>query len=81
MFVMVLAEVLLPILTDWGLPVRKSRSQSQRVGCKPSVDSLWVSLWGMTIESGAVVHKEHPDVGVFVFQVGEGIMEGSSDDV
>ncbi len=27
------------------------------------------------VESGAVVHKEHPDVGVFLFQVGEGIME------
>ncbi|CAL8294796.1 unnamed protein product [Arctogadus glacialis] len=40
MFVMMLAEVLFPILTDWGLPVRKSWSQSQMVVCRPSVDSL-----------------------------------------
>ena len=33
------------------------------------------------IKSGAVVYKERPDVGVFVFQVGEGIMEDSSDSV
>ena len=31
LFVMMLAEVLIPILTVWGLPVRKSRSQSQIV--------------------------------------------------
>ena len=49
MFVMMLAEVLFPILTDWGLPVRKSWSQSQMVGCRPNVDSLSVSLWGMTV--------------------------------
>ena len=34
-----------------------------------------------SIEGRAVVHKEHPDVGVFVFQMGEGIVESSSDSV
>lgn len=29
-----------PILTDWGLPLRKSMGQSQRVGFRPRVDSL-----------------------------------------
>lgn len=28
-FVIMLAEALLLVLTDWGVPVRKSRSQSQ----------------------------------------------------
>jgi len=37
---MIVAEVLLPILTDWGLPIRKSRSQSQRVGFRPRADSV-----------------------------------------
>ena len=32
MLVIIVAEVLFPILTDCGLPVRKSRSQSQREG-------------------------------------------------
>ena len=48
-FVIMLAEVLLPILTDWGLPKVKKSRRSQRVGCRPSVDILWVSLWGMTV--------------------------------
>ena len=33
------------------------------------------------VESGAVVYKECPNVGVFVFQVGEGIVEDGSDSV
>ena len=39
MLVMVLAEALFPILTDWGLPVRKSRSQSQMVWTSISADA------------------------------------------
>ena len=31
------------------------------------------------VEGGAVVHKEHLDIGVFIFPVGEGIVEHSSD--
>ena len=42
-FQMMLADVLFPILTYWGLPIRKFWSQSQMVGCRPSVDSL--STW------------------------------------
>ena len=30
---------------------------------------------------GAVVHKERPDVGVFIFQVGEEIVANSSDSI
>ena len=33
------------------------------------------------IEGRPVVHKEHPDVGVFIFQVGEGVVENSSNSV
>ena len=33
------------------------------------------------IEGGAVIHKERPDVGVFIFQMGEGIVENSSDSI
>ena len=33
------------------------------------------------VESRAVVYKERPNVGVFVFQVGEGIVEDGSDSV
>ena len=40
--VVMLADVLFPIMTDWGLPVRKSRRLSQMVQWRPSVDSLWV---------------------------------------
>ena len=29
------------------------------------------------VEVGAVIHKEHTDAGVFIFQVGEGIVENS----
>ena len=31
---------------------------------------------GDHIEGGTVVNKEYPDVGVFVFQVGKGVLEG-----
>lgn len=34
-------EVMFPILTDW--------SQSQMLGCRPSVDSLSVSMLGLTV--------------------------------
>lgn len=34
-FVIMLAEALLLVLTDWGVPVRKSWSQSQELGCRP----------------------------------------------
>lgn len=61
-------EVMFPILTDW--------SQSQMLGCRPSVDSLY----GFDcVEGGALIHKEPPDVGVLIFQVEEGIVENSSD--
>lgn len=51
---------------------------SHRVGCRPSVGSLSVSLWGVTVlKAVAVVHKDRPDVGVFVLQVGEGTVENS----
>lgn len=33
------------------------------------------------VEGGAVVHKEHPDVGVFIFQVGQGIVEEGCDGI
>ena len=33
------------------------------------------------VEGRAVVYKEHPDVGVFIFQVGEGDVKGGSDGV
>ena len=50
MFVMMLAEVLFPILTDWGLPVRKFRRKSQMVGCRQFVR-------GDCVEGGAVVKE------------------------
>ena len=46
----------------------KSYFQSQMVVCRQFVR-------GDCVEGGAVVHKERPDVGVFIFQVGEGIVE------
>lgn len=33
------------------------------------------------VESGAVVHKEHPDVGVFISQVTEGGVKSGGDGV
>ncbi len=33
------------------------------------------------VEGGVVVDKEHPDVGVLIFQVREGNMESSSNGV
>ncbi len=72
MFVMMVSEVLFPILTDCGLPVKKSRSQSQFVGEFMENDR---------VEGGTVVDKEHPDVGVLIFQLRAGNMEGSSNGV
>ena len=34
---------------------------------------------GDCIEGGAVAHNERPDVGVFIFQMGEGIVEKSNE--
>ena len=82
MFVMMLAEVLFPILTDWGLPVRKSRSQSQMVECRQQYRQLLGEfVEDDFVEGGTVVHKEHPDVGVFIFLVGEGIVENRSNSI
>lgn len=67
--------VLLPILTDCSLPVRKSRSQSERVGCRPNVDSLWVTLCWITVLKAQLEAAKHPDGGVFVFLVGKEIKE------
>ena len=47
-FVMMLAEVLFSILTDWGL-LSGGLGASHRWGSRPSVDYLWVSLWGMAV--------------------------------
>ena len=80
MFVIMLTEVLFPILTDWGLSVRKFRSQSQILGCRPSV-VVGEFVGDDCVEDGAVVHTEHTDAGVFIFQVGEGIVENRSDNI
>lgn len=40
MFVVAM-KVLFPILTDFCLPARKSKSQSHSMGCRPRVNSLW----------------------------------------
>ena len=55
--VIMLAVGLLPILTGWGLSVKKSSSQC--------VDSLWASSEDDRIEGDAAVHKKHPHVGVY----------------
>lgn len=60
MCVIMLTVDLLPILTDWGLPVKMSRSQC--------VDSLWVSLGDDCIKGDAAVHKNHLNVGIFIVQ-------------
>lgn len=49
MFTVIVLDVWLPILTDWGLPVRKVRTQLQRVGGTPRVESLLTSLDGITV--------------------------------
>lgn len=42
-------DVWLWTLTDWGLSVRKFSNKLQREGVSPSVRSLSVSLWGITV--------------------------------
>jgi len=42
-------EVRLPILTTWGLPVRKSRIQFQRALLSPRLLSLGMSLAGTIV--------------------------------
>lgn len=54
--------VLLPILTA-----------SQRVGFRPNVDRLWVTLCWITVLKAELEAATHPDVGVFVFLAGEEI--------
>lgn len=48
-FIVVVLDVWFRILTDWGLHVRKSRTQLQRVGGKPRVEGLLMSLDGITV--------------------------------
>ena len=42
-------EMLLPTLTTWGCPVRKSRTQLHRAGSKPRVSSVMPSLEGTMV--------------------------------
>ena len=39
-FIVIVLDVWFPILTAWELPVRKCRTQLQRVGGTPRVDEL-----------------------------------------
>ena len=53
-----IADVLLPTLTSWGLPVRKSRIQLQREVFSPRVLSLVMSFVG-TMVLNAELNPEH----------------------
>jgi hypothetical protein len=65
--------MLLPTLTTWGRPVRKSRIQLQREGFCPRVRSLVMSLEETVIERGAVVYEQHSHIVISpLVQVGEG---------
>lgn len=72
MFVMRLASVIFPIPIVWRLPVRKSRSRSQRNRVETKRGQFVAEFVGdHRVEGRVVVHKEHPKEGVFVFQVGQ----------
>ena len=48
------SDVRLPTLTDWGLPERKFSTQLQRAGVRPRVRSFSESLCGMTVLNAEV---------------------------
>lgn len=81
-FITMLFEVRFPILTDCGLPVRKSDSHSQSVELSPKLNSFFSELVvDDCIKGGDVVDKEHPDIGILVLQVGKGNVPGCRDGV
>lgn len=59
-----LNEVLSLIMTAWG-------SQTERVGYRPSVTSLWGSLLGMTTLKVKLWSTKSILIGICIFQVGE----------
>jgi hypothetical protein len=56
-------NILLPTLTSWRRPVRKSRIQLQREVFNPRVLSLVMSLEG-TMVLNSVVNEQHSHIGV-----------------
>ena len=60
-----MADVLLPTLTTWGLPVRKSRIQLQREVFSPRVLSLMMSVVGiMVLNAELSSMNSNPHIGV-----------------
>ncbi len=75
-------EVLLPILTTWLLPVRKSRIQLHRDLFSPRVWSFSTSVAGtMVLKCWTIIHEQHPYIGVLIFQVGESSVQGEGNSV
>ena len=54
---MMVEDTVLLILTDWGLFVRKSRTQLQSDGASPRVDSLFTSVCSMMVLKAEVKSK------------------------
>ncbi len=75
-------DVLLPILTTWLLPVRKSRIQLHRDLFSPRV-------WSFANQCGrhygvkcwTIIHEQHPHIGVLIFQVGESSAQGEGNSI
>ena len=62
-------EMLLPTLTTWRRPVRKSSTQLHRAGLRPRVSSLMTSLEGIMVLN-AVVDEQYSHIGIPLVQMG-----------
>ena len=60
------------ILSDWGLFVRKSKTQLQSDGASPSVYSLFTSVRDDGVEERGEIQEQQPHIGVLLLQVCDG---------
>ena len=78
----VVLEVLFPIRTVWGLPVRKSRIQLQRDVFRPSKLSFLVKVLGDDcVKCWTEVYEQHSDISVLLIQMGDCLVEVGGDGI